>query len=105
MDDRVDVPSDLSKSALVVKLSFQSNPNGNGLSLVDSVTLEGATLPEHLSADELEMLLLNRASKSSTERAEEHLRVCGRCQDAAIVTEIELASLRRALLQSLDTQR
>jgi hypothetical protein len=81
----------------VLKLCFQGNSHDDGLSLMGSAIRESSALQEHLSAEELEMLLLNRANASVVERAEQHLLFCELCQDATVATEIELAALRLAL--------
>lgn len=58
---------------------------------------EGITLTNHLSSEELESYVLNRASGARAVSLEEHALVCEECQQALIATELEVADLRRAL--------
>ena len=81
----------------VLKLCFCADAHTDQLSLIGSVTRNRSALPEHLSSDDLEMLLMNRASALSVERAEQHLLYCEQCQDQASAGEIEIAALRSAL--------
>jgi hypothetical protein len=81
----------------VLKLCFVTDKKGDGLSLMDSAILQSSASLEHLSSDELEALLMNRANVGAVERAEQHLLFCEQCQDAAIKTEIDLAASRRLL--------
>jgi hypothetical protein len=82
---------------LVLKLCFQTTGQATGLRLASIVIKQSRSLPEHLSSEELELLLMNRADVCAIERAEQHLLVCEHCQNAAVDTEIELAALRMAL--------
>jgi hypothetical protein len=81
----------------VLKLCFQINSHGDGLSLMSSAIRQSSASQEHLSSDELETLLMNHANADAVERAEQHLLFCEQCLDAAVGTEIELAAIRRAL--------
>jgi hypothetical protein len=95
--DRFDVQRNVSDCQFVLKLCFQSNSEGDGLSIMGSAIYHSSVSPDHLSSDELETLLMNRATNVEVERAEQHLLFCEQCQDAAVAAEIELAALRRAL--------
>jgi hypothetical protein len=81
----------------VLKLCFETNAHADGLSLMGTAIRKIGDVMLHLSSDELQMILMNRADIGSAERAERHLLFCERCQDAAVAAEIELAALRRGL--------
>lgn len=85
------------ESKLVLKLCFQTTAHAAGLSLTSSVISKSCHLREHLSSDDLEMLLMNRATVGAVERAEQHLLLCEHCQEAALEADIELAALRLLL--------
>jgi hypothetical protein len=95
--DKEHVNDDAFERELVLRLSFRTTAHSAGLFLTSSVLNPSRNLPEHLSSDELEMLLMNKAVVCAIERAEQHLLVCEHCQNAAVDTEIEVAALRAAL--------
>jgi hypothetical protein len=97
MDDTEYVQSNSFDRQYVLKLCFQADRYSDGLSLLGSAIRDTSTSLEHLSSDELELVLMNQADPALVERVEEHLLFCEECQDAAIVAETELAALRRAL--------
>jgi hypothetical protein len=95
--DRDYVNDNAFEPEFVLKLCFLTDYKNDGLSLIGSEIRQSPPSLEHLSSDELESLLMNRANVSAVERAEQHLLFCEQCQDAAIKTEIDLAALRRAI--------
>jgi hypothetical protein len=70
--DKLDVQRNVSDCQFVLKLCFQSNRQGDGLSIIGSAIYHSSVSPRHLSSDELETLLVNRATNVEVERAEQH---------------------------------